>query len=54
MNCDIAEDKCEPHGETAISSFNFFLDLVGEVTLTFNSDGLSWEALEPFSVVSAF
>ncbi|XP_028802526.1 ceramide kinase isoform X2 [Neltuma alba] len=50
-NYDIAGDKCQPDsllgGEPATSSCNLFLDHVGEVTLTFNSDGLSWEAVEP-------
>ncbi|XP_054792325.1 ceramide kinase-like isoform X2 [Prosopis cineraria] len=50
-NYVIAGDKCQPDalldGESAISSCNVFLDHVGEVTLAFNSDGLSWEAVEP-------
>ncbi|KAK4285214.1 hypothetical protein QN277_001942 [Acacia crassicarpa] len=49
-NHDIAEDKSHPdallNGEPARSSCNLFLDHVGEVTLTFNSNGLSWEAVE--------
>ncbi|KAK3026439.1 hypothetical protein RJ639_041451 [Escallonia herrerae] len=33
-------------GQESILSSNFFLDHIGEVVLTFNSDGLSWKLVE--------
>ncbi|KAF7824865.1 ceramide kinase isoform X1 [Senna tora] len=50
-NCSIAGDKSHPDalidGEDSILSSTMFLDHVGEVTLTFSSDGLSWKLVDP-------
>lgn len=53
----VAGDKSHPDslidGDEFILSSTFFLDHVGEVTLTFNPEGLSWELVEPLVNVSA-
>ncbi|KAK9913987.1 hypothetical protein M0R45_037786 [Rubus argutus] len=45
------QDQSLPHaqfdGRTSVLSCTLSLDHVGEVSLTFNSDGLSWTLLEP-------
>ncbi|GMJ05940.1 ACCELERATED CELL DEATH 5 [Hibiscus trionum] len=40
--------SAEVEGEISVLSSNLFLDHVGEVTLTLNSDGLSWKSLDSF------
>ncbi|XP_048326354.1 ceramide kinase isoform X2 [Ziziphus jujuba] len=51
-DCLIGENS-DPHlqfgGEATPLSSTIFLDQVGEVILTCNSDGLSWKCVEPFS-----
>ncbi|XP_061348924.1 ceramide kinase isoform X2 [Gastrolobium bilobum] len=49
----VVGDKSHPsaapsNGEASILSSTLLLDHVGEVTLTFNSDGLSWKLVESF------
>lgn len=39
-------------GKDSILSTKLFLDYVGEVVLTLNSDGLSWILIEPVHNVS--
>ncbi|KAE8703474.1 Ceramide kinase [Hibiscus syriacus] len=39
-------NKSQVEGEISVLSSNLFLDHVGEVTLTFDSDGLSWKSLD--------
>ncbi|GMJ00171.1 ACCELERATED CELL DEATH 5 [Hibiscus trionum] len=41
-------DKSQVEGEISVLSSDLFLDHVGGVTLTFNSDGLSWKSLDSF------
>ncbi|KAK8657877.1 hypothetical protein V6N13_036096 [Hibiscus sabdariffa] len=41
-------DKSQVEGEISVLSSDLFLDHVGEVTLTFNSDGLSWKSHDSF------
>ncbi|XWS60125.1 hypothetical protein CRYUN_Cryun07bG0007500 [Craigia yunnanensis] len=47
-----SEDKshryAQVEGEASVVSSNVLLDHVGEVNLTFNSDGLSWKSLDSF------
>lgn len=41
------------NGENPVLTSNLFLDLVGEVVLTINSDGLSWNLVESICKVSS-
>lgn len=42
---NISQRNVDAEGQTSVLSSNLFLDHVGEVTLTLNSDGLSWKSL---------
>lgn len=49
---DNSPSNCTPEGEESVQISNFFLDQVGEVALTLNSDGLSWKPIESLHKVS--
>ncbi|MBA0718473.1 hypothetical protein Golax_006220 [Gossypium laxum] len=42
---NISQRNVDAEDQTSVLSSNLFLDHVGEVTLTLNSDGLSWKSL---------
>ena len=50
-NEPIIDEISDPDGKASILSSTLFLDEVGEVVLTFNSDGLSWKSVEPLDNV---
>lgn len=49
---DISQRNVQVEGEAPVLSSSVYLDHVGDVTLTLNSDGLSWKSLDSFDSVS--
>lgn len=51
---NISQRDVDVEGQTSVLSSNLFLDHVGEVTLTLNSDELSWKSVYSLDNVSSF
>lgn len=51
---DDGKDNTEAHAETSALSSTLLLDHVGQVILTFNSDGLTWELVNSVNHVTFF
>lgn len=49
-----SQPRAECDGQASAMSSTLFLDHVGQVILTFNSDGLSWKLVKSFNSVSSF
>jgi hypothetical protein len=49
-----SQPRAECDGQGSALSSTLFLDHVGQVILTFNSDGLSWKLVQSFNNVSSF